>query len=213
MLGFGKGQGTAALEVASLNADDPIAMLAANPDRFLGRTTKAPRAQLSARRGGARALTLPAVAPLLWEGGRGVSSLVLNDIVPPLKCGYCSVLASLRDRTPRRPRRPAALAGPALRKPLQLRAVNPVAAPAQALDVTAEPDRPPLRTESRPPGGAANALARAWPAIGGAALAALLLAGAGLALARRRQRPLMDALLERCRLGRRRAGWQPQVPP
>ncbi len=30
----------AALEVASLSADDPIAMLAANPDRFFGRTTK-----------------------------------------------------------------------------------------------------------------------------------------------------------------------------
>ena len=113
---------------------------------------------------------------------------------------------------PERPRRAAVLASPALLKPCQWKAANSVAAPAQALDVTAEPDRPPLRTESRPPGGAAGALARAWPAIGGAGLAALLLAGAGLALARRRQRPLMDALLERCRLGRRRAGWQPQVP-
>ena len=31
----------AALEVTNLSADDPIAMLAANPDRFFGRTTKA----------------------------------------------------------------------------------------------------------------------------------------------------------------------------
>ena len=31
----------AALEITNLSADDPIAMLAANPDRFFGRTTKA----------------------------------------------------------------------------------------------------------------------------------------------------------------------------
>ena len=79
--------------------------------------------------------------------------------------------------------------------------------------MTAEPDRAPLRTESRPPGSAASALARAWPALGAVALAALLLAGAGLALARRRHRRLFDAVLERCRLGRRlgRGGWQAQV--
>jgi hypothetical protein len=41
----------AALEVASLNADDPIAMLAANPDRFFGRTTKARGARPPARWG------------------------------------------------------------------------------------------------------------------------------------------------------------------
>ena len=29
-----------ALDVTNLSADDPIAMLAANPDRFFGRTTK-----------------------------------------------------------------------------------------------------------------------------------------------------------------------------
>ncbi|KAK9837118.1 hypothetical protein WJX81_003998 [Elliptochloris bilobata] len=109
----------AALEVASLSADDPIAMLAANPDRFFGRTTK-------------------------------------------------------------------------------------------ALDVTAEPDHAPLRTESRPPSSAASALARAWPALGAVFLAALLVAGMGAALARRRHRRLFEGLLERCRLGRRRSGWQAQ---
>jgi hypothetical protein len=31
----------AALEVTNLSADDPIAMLAHNPDKFFGRTTKA----------------------------------------------------------------------------------------------------------------------------------------------------------------------------
>ncbi len=31
-----------ALEVTNLSADDPIAMLADNPDRFFGRTTKVP---------------------------------------------------------------------------------------------------------------------------------------------------------------------------
>ena len=193
-----------ALDVTNLSADDPIAMLAANPDRFFGRTTKVSPLLALCHSKSTKGRYCVHASPCCNERefqchSEGLYSCLVAfwaHIAPKVSrgCRLTLIICLAAD-----PCRPAAAIAASVSAVIFYSVL-------QALDVTAETDgRSPQRTEYRP-FGSGSALGQAWPAIGAVLLLLIILGGCLIWHWRRRSRRLQricDAILERCRSCRR----------